>query len=87
MEVNFLFNKNELVNDENIKNAIKEIMTFDADMGGTQIKIPLISIKNSFLEKDLNNKIFVMTDGAFWDVDDCLNIIKEITNKIQVFIV
>ena len=48
MEVNFLFNKNELVNDENIKNAIKEIMTFDADMRGTQIKIHLYQLKIVF---------------------------------------
>ena len=76
-----LFNGNILVNDENIKKAIEEIMKFDADMGGTQIKYPLLSIQKDFLEKDLKNRVFVMTDGAVWDVDDCLSIVKEVTNN------
>ena len=72
--------KNELVNETNIKNAIQSIMSFDADMGGTEIKNPLLSIKNNFLETILNNRIFIMTDGAVWDVSECLNIVKEITD-------
>ena len=76
-----LFNGNILVNDENIKKAIKEIMKFDADMGGTEIKYPLLSIHNDFLEKDLKNRVFVMTDGAVWDVNDCLNVVKKVTNN------
>ena len=56
-------------------------MTFDADMGGTEIKNPLLSIKNNFLETTLNNRIFIMTDGAVWDVSECLNIVKEITDN------
>ena len=55
-------------------------MTFDADMGGTEIRNPLLSIKNNFLETTLNNRIFIMTDGAVWDVSECLNIVKEITD-------
>ena len=76
-----LFNGNILVNDENIKKAIEEIMKFDADMGGTEIKYPLLSIHKNFLEKDLKNRVFVMTDGAVWDVDHCLNIVKDVTNN------
>ena len=76
-----LFQENVLVNENNIKNTIENIMQFDADMGGTRIKDPLISIKENFLEKDLKNRIFVMTDGAVWDVNDCLKIVEEITNN------
>ena len=76
-----LFDENVLVNENNIKNTIEKIMQFDADMGGTRIKDPLISIKEKFLEKDLKNRIFVMTDGAVWDVNECLKIVEEITNN------
>ena len=50
-------------------------------MGGTQIKYPLLSIQNDFLEKDLKNRIFVMTDGAVWDVNDCLKVVKDVANN------
>ena len=79
-----LFEENQLVNDKNIEYAIKEIMTFDADMGGTEIKYPLLSIQTSYLDKDLKNRIFIMTDGAVWDVTECLNIVKEVTNNKEI---
>ena len=67
-----LFNENKLVNDENINEALKLVMTFDADMGGTEIKEALDHIYSKLMEKQLSNRIFVMTDGAVWDVDSCL---------------
>ena len=72
--------KNELVN-ETIKNKFQSIMTFDADMGGTEIINPLLSLKNNFLETTLNNRIFIMTDGADLDVEECLNIVEEIIDN------
>ena len=68
-----LFNENKLVNDENINEALKLVMNFDADMGGTEIKNALDHIYSKLVEKQLSNRIFVMTDGAVWDVDSCLN--------------
>ena len=73
-----LFNRNQLVNDENINEALQKVMQFDADMGGTEIKRALEYIKNELIEKDLLNRIFVMTDGAVWDVSACL----EVSNKV-----
>ena len=52
-------------------------MNFDADMGGTEIKAALEHISENFLEKELSNRIFIMTDGAVWDVDDCLNLVEK----------
>ena len=60
-----LFNKNQLVNDKNINDALQKVMQFDADMGGTEIKEALEYIKNELIEKELLNRIFVMTDGPF----------------------
>ena len=71
-----LFNENKLVNDENINEALKLVMDFDSDMGGTEIKNALDHINNNLVDKNLSNRIFVMTDGAVWDVDSCLNAVS-----------
>ena len=74
-----LFNENKLVNDENINEALKLVMKFDADMGGTEIKNALDHIYSNLVEKELSNRIFIMTDGAVWDVDNCLESVSKAT--------
>ena len=78
-----LFNENLLVNNENVRKALYLIEDFDADMGGTNITFPLEAIKNSLLEKELKNRIFVMTDGAIWDEENCFGVIEE-TMKLNI---
>ena len=73
-----LFDNNKLVNNENINEALKLVMNFEADMGGTEIKNALDYIYENLLERNLSNRIFVMTDGAVWDIDSCLNSVNEI---------
>ena len=46
-------------------------------MGGTNITSPLKKVKSDLLEKNLKNRIFVMTDGAIWDEADCFKVIEE----------
>ena len=72
-----LFKENKLVNDKNINEALTLVMDFDADMGGTEIKAALGHISENLLDKELSNRIFIMTDGAVWDVEDCLNLIEK----------
>ena len=72
-----LFDNNKLVNNENINEALRLIMDFEADMGGTEIKNALDYIYENLLERNLSNRIFVMTDGAVWDIDSCLNSVNE----------
>ena len=77
-----LFNENKLVNDQNINEALKLVMNFYADMGGTEIKAALQHISENLLDRELCNRIFIMTDGAVWDVNDCLNLVeKAYTNQ------
>ena len=76
-----LFNQNKLINEENINEALKLIMNFDADMGGTEIKNALEHISLNLLDKELSNRIFIMTDGAVWDVDSCLNLIEQTSSN------
>ena len=78
-----IFNDNQLVNDENINQALNLVMEFDADMGGTEIKRSLEFIDQKLIDKNLSNRIFVMTDGAVWDINDCLNLVKETTKKVE----
>ena len=73
-----LFDNNKLVNNENINEALRLVMNFEADMGGTEIKNALDYIYENLLERNLSNRIFVMTDGAVWDIDSCLNSVNEI---------
>ena len=54
-------------------------MKFDADMGGTEIKNALDHIYSNLVEKELSNRIFIMTDGAVWDVDNCLESVSKAT--------
>ena len=53
------------VNDQNINEALKLVMNFEADMGGTEIKAALENISGNLLERELSNRIFIMTDGDY----------------------
>jgi len=66
-----------VVNDQNINEALKLVMNFEADMGGTEIKAALEHISGNLLERELSNRIFIMTDGDVWDVNDCLNLTEQ----------
>ena len=76
-----LFDNNKLVNNENINEALRLVMDFEADMGGTEIKKALVYIYKNLLERNLSNRIFIMTDGAVWDINSCLNSVNEIFNE------
>ena len=76
-----IFKENHLVNNENINKALQLVMEFSANMGDTEIRNALINIKEELLEKNLPNRIFVMTDGDVWDIEDCLTLINETINK------
>ena len=49
-------------------------MNFYADMGGTEIKAALQHISENLLDRELCNRIFIMT---VWDVNDCLNLVEK----------
>ena len=72
--------ENNIINNENIQNAISSIEKFDADMGGTKISNVLEAIKNKNLEKEYKNRIFILTDGCVFDEDKCFKLIEEMIN-------
>ena len=76
-----LFDNFVEITEENINKAIDISNRYDSDLGGTELLKPLI-----YLEKCLENnnkpaRIFILTDGAVFNTDECLNKIKEIGNK------
>ena len=78
-----IFEKNKLVNEENINLALKKIMDFDADMGGTEIANALKYIQENLIEKNLLNRVYVMTDGAVWDEQKCLDMAKTASHTLE----
>ena len=72
--------ENNIINNENIQNAISSIEKFNADMGGTEISNVLDAIKNKYLEKEYKNRIFILTDGDVFDEDKCFKLIEEMIN-------
>ena len=79
-EYSVLNEKNMIINNEIIKKTISSIEEFDADMGGTEISNVLDALKNKYLEKEYNNRIFILTDGAVFDEDKCFKLIEEMIN-------
>ena len=75
-----LYPQNIEVNNENIQKTMELIDAFDADMGGTEIDNVLKIIKDKFLEKEYNNRIFILTDGCVFNENECFNIVKETLN-------
>ena len=75
-----IFKNNKLVNDVNINEALKLVMEFEGDMGGNEIEKAL-KYSKGFIDNKLLNRIFVMTDGAIWGVDNCLKLIRNVTSS------
>ena len=72
-----IFKNNKLVNDDNINEALKLVMEFEGDMGGNELESALKYAKENLIDNDLLNRIFVLTDGVIWGIDNCLKIVKD----------
>ena len=71
---------------ESMEKAEEIIKGFDADLGGTEIYKPLKAIfkgkKSKF--KSLDSHVFLLTDGAVFDPQQCIDIIKKNSNHFNV---
>ena len=78
--IHTLFKSNQLVNKENVNKALKSAKGFEANMGKISLNHALELIM-SLIEKDLSNRIFVITAGDVLyieDIEECLKIVDEI---------
>ena len=80
------FDKPYDYNEENVKQALSVINNLDANLGGTNIYSPLLSIyslEKSYKE-DLLKRIFVLTDGAVSDSSQCYKIASKYSNTFTI---
>ena len=71
-------------NDENMRSAVEKIETFEANCGGTQIYQPLAAIYNKGKPSDCDTShIYLLTDGAIWDVKSCVDLVSSKCNIKQ----
>ena len=77
INIHILFKSNQLVNKENVNKALKSAKGFEANMGKISLNHALELIM-SLIEKDLSNRIFVITAGDVLYIEECLKIVDEI---------
>ena len=70
--------ENLISNDENIQKTLSLIEKFLADMEGTELVDVIKEVKEKYLEKNYNNRIFILTDGSILNEKDCFKEIKNI---------
>ncbi|RYP73875.1 hypothetical protein DL771_003317 [Monosporascus sp. 5C6A] len=61
--------------EENVRQALEHIFTFDSNMGGTELLAALEAIIQS---RDTSNPcdIIILTDGQVWRLDETLNLVQ-----------
>ena len=73
----FMFEERSVeYNDTNLQHAVAEVESFEADFGGTVIYEPLAKIFQRGKPADCETShIFLLTDGAIWDVPKVVNLV------------
>ena len=69
------------ITEENLNKALDISSTFDADLGGTELLYPLIYLEECLKDNNKPTRIFILTDGAVFNTEECLNKIKDIGNN------
>ena len=59
-----------------MKRAIEAVSRFGADMGGTEILVPMNDALLQKHDPELTREIYLLTDGAVDNTADILNLIK-----------
>ena len=84
--ISFINEKPIEYTEDNVKETIKKIKKLDANLGGTNLLLPLHKIykEENYKSIDLGRNIFILTDGETDDNDDCLSIIQKNNDKFRV---
>ena len=69
------------ITEDNINKAMEESNKFGADLGGTELIQPLIYLENCLKDNNSPTRIFILTDGAVFNTNECLQKIEQIGNK------
>ena len=66
------------ITEENINKAIEVSNKFGADLGGTELMEPLLYLESCLANNNKPTRIFILTDGAVFNTDECLQKIEQI---------
>ena len=69
------------ITEENVDKAIEKSNKYDADLGGTELLEPLKYLENCLNNINTPTRIFILTDGAVFNTDECLQKIEQICRK------
>ena len=79
-----MFGKCVPINESNTETALRTIETFTANMGGTNLKQALEYIREIAKKSKLKTRVFVITDGALFDTNACLDLITEAVSEADI---
>lgn len=79
-----MFNNFAQINDNSIEKAIEALMKYDADMGGTELYPALYFISQITKKTTIPTRVFVLTDGAVYNTDECLYKISDNTKHSSI---
>ena len=79
-----MFGKCVPINESNTETALRTIETFTANMGGTNLKQALEYIREIAKKSKLKTRVFVITDGALFDTNACLDLIAEAVSEADI---
>lgn len=81
----FMFSERSVAyNDDTLQQAVAAVNSFEADFGGTEIYSPLANIFSKARPADCKTShIYLLTDGAIWDVKKVVNLVSSKCNFNQ----
>lgn len=79
-----VFEESVNYNQETMDKAKAAVKSLEANKGGTEIYALLYHILMELEDRNkLNKQVFLLTDGAVFDPEDCLNLVKENAKKFS----
>lgn len=84
-EFELMFEESVQYNDQNVEEALEEIQSFDADMGGTEMLEPLRAIFSKNCVKNYKRTIYLITDGAVSNTNEVVNEISKNNKENRVY--
>jgi hypothetical protein len=81
---NSLWPQSQLYTDDNVELAVRNISTFTASMGGTEILQPLMeAVQKRIIKKNFTTQIICLTDGEVWEEAVVRNFVRDTRSELK----
>jgi hypothetical protein len=80
-----LFNQSVEYNNENLEKAMGHVNNLEANLGGTEVLPPLMSIFSERTKEGIPRQIFLLTDGEVQNTEECIQTVRKQANTTRVF--